>query len=236
MHFDSQNLAAFYESPIGQVTRRLLQRRLKAIWPDVRGCRMLGYGFAVPYLRSFALEAERTIALLPESQGPFRWPEQRALSLLAEEDELPFPDALFDRVLMVHGLETADAVRPLMRQIWRVLAPAGRLLIVVPNRTSLWAQLERSPFGYGRPFSRSQLDRLLRDCLFVPEVWDRALLLPPLKSRRLVRSGFAWERTGRMLWPRLSGVHLVEATKSLYAVAPVGKVRKAKPVLAHARN
>ncbi len=236
MQFDSQNLEAFYESPMGQVTRRLLQRRLKAIWPDVHGCRMLGFGFAIPYLRTFGLEAERTIALLPESQGPLRWPQQRSLSVVSEEDELPFPDALFDRVLMVHGLETADAVRPLMRQVWRVLAPAGRLLIAVPNRTSLWAQLERSPFGYGRPFSRSQLDRLLRDSMFVPEVWDRALLLPPVKTRRLVRTGLAWERTGKMLWPRLAGVHLVEATKSLYALASVGKVRKAKPVLAHART
>ncbi|MBV8801329.1 MAG: methyltransferase domain-containing protein [Alphaproteobacteria bacterium] len=236
MQFDSQSLAGFYDSPVGQVTRRLLQRRFKAIWPDVHGCRILGFGFAVPYLRSFALEADRAIALLPESQGAFRWPEQRGLSAVAEEDEMPFPDALFDRVLMVHGLETADAVRSLMRQIWRVLAPAGRLLIVVPNRTSLWAQLERSPFAYGRPFSRSQIDRLLRDCMFVPEVWDRALLLPPVKSRKLVRTGAAWERVGKILWPRLAGVHIVEATKSLYAIAPAGKVRKRRPVLAHARN
>ena len=71
--------------------------------------------------------------------------------------------------------------------------------------------------------------------MFVPERWDTALLLPPIRSRRLVRSGTAWERTGQMLWPRLAGVHVVDATKSLYAVAPVKKVRKLKPVLAPAR-
>jgi SAM-dependent methyltransferase len=235
MLFDSPNLAAFYDSPMGQVTRRLIHRRLKAIWPEVRGCRMLGFGFAVPYLRNFALEAERTIALMPEDFGPFCWPEKRCLSALAEEDSLPFPDAMFDRVLIVHGLEAAEAVRPLMRQVWRVLAPEGRLLMVAPNRTSLWAQVDRSPFAHGRPFSRSQLDRLLQDSMFVAEAWDTALLLPPIKSRRLVRSGNAWERTGQALWPRLAGVHIVEATKAMYAVAPPVKARKLKPALAAAR-
>lgn len=235
MQFDSQGLAAFYDSSTGQVTRRLIQRRVKTAWPDLRGTRVLGFGFAVPYLRTFGLEAERVVAALPDALGPLCWPANRSLCALSEEDALPFPDSLFDRILLIHGLETADATRPLMRQIWRVLAPAGRLLLVVPNRTSLWAQVDRSPFAHGRPFSRGQLDRLLRDTLFVPERWDTALLLPPIKSRRLVRSGNAWERTGQMLWPRLAGVHVVDATKSLYAIAPVKKLRRLKPVLAPAR-
>lgn len=235
MQFDSTGLTAFYDTPMGQITRRSIHRRLKLAWPDIKGARVLGFGFAAPYLRSFALDAERVIAALPEALGPLCWPRNRSLSVLSEEDALPFPDALFDRILLVHGLETADATRPLMRQIWRVLAPAGRLLVVAPNRTSLWAQVDRSPFAHGRPFSRSQLDRLLRDTMFVPERWDTALLQPPIKSRRLVRSGNAWERTGKMLWPQLAGVHVVDATKSLYALAPVKKVRRLKPVLAPAR-
>jgi SAM-dependent methyltransferase len=235
MLFDSGNLAAFYDSDLGQVTRRLVHRRLKALWPDLRGTRVLGVGFAIPYLRAFALDAERTIALIPEDLGPFCWPSQRSLSMIAEEEFFPFPDALFDRILLIHGLEAAEAVRPFMRQVWRVLAPGGRLLIVAPNRTSLWAQVDRSPFAHGRPFSRSQLDRLLRDSMFLPERWDTALLLPPINARRLVRTGSAWERTGKMVWPRLAGVHVVEATKSMYALAPLKKAHRAKPVLAPAR-
>jgi SAM-dependent methyltransferase len=133
----------------------------------------------------------------------------------------------------VHGLEGADATRPLLRQLWRVLAPEGRLLLIVPNRSSLWAQLERSPFAVGRPFSRGELDRLLRGALFEPLRWDRALYLPPLHGRRLVRSGNAWERILRRLLPRLSGVHLVEAGKSFYGTSPAmaGKVaRRWSPV------
>jgi hypothetical protein len=71
--------------------------------------------------------------------------------------------------------------------------------------------------------------------MFVPERWDTALLVPPIRARRLVRTGTAWERTGKMLWPRLAGVHVVEATKSMYALAPLKKARRLKPVLAPAR-
>ena len=104
-------------------------------------------------------------------------------------------------------------------QLWRVLAPEGRLLIVAPNRASLWAQLERSPFGHGRPFSRSELDALVRGALFVPEQWQRALYAPPVGIGALARSGTGWERFGARFLPGLGGVHIVEASKSLYAPA-----------------
>lgn len=236
MHFDSQSLAEFYESPLGSVTRRLVQRRLKRIWPDVRGSRVLGYGYAVPYLRTVQLQAERSIAALPEPQGPQCWPADRSLAVLTDEEMLPFPDAFFDRVIIIHGLEMADSVRVLMRQIWRVLAPTGRLLVIAPNRTSLWAQVDRSPFAYGRPFTRTQLERVLKEAMFIPEQWDSALLVPPLKSRRLLGTGLGWERVGRWLWPGLAGVHIVEAAKSLYAVVPARAVKRASPALAPARG
>lgn len=225
----SRDPQSFYEEPIGQVTRRTIFRRVRMAWPDVRGQRLLGYGYALPYLRPFVGEAERVSALVPEQHEI----DDAGLRFVVQgqEDAWPFLDSLFDRILVVHGLESADASRPLMRQIWRVLAPEGRLLCVVPNRASLWSQIERSPFAQGRPFSRGQIDKLLRQSMLVPERWDSALYFPPLRSRRLVRSGAAWERLGRACWPRLSGVHIVEATKSLYALAAPEKVRVRRRVL-----
>ena len=232
MDRDSTALSGFYASPVGQVARRVIQRRLREFWPDLKGQRLLGYGYAVPYLRPFAAEAERVAAALPEQLGA--WPEGWSCSVVVQENALPFPDAMFDRVLVVHGLEDAEALRPLMRQLWRVLQPAGKLLIVAANRRSLWAQIERSPFAYGRPFSRAQLDNLLRETLFVAERWDSALYLPPLKSRRLVGRGLSWENFGRRVWPALAGVHIVEASKSMYALAPPLAAKRGKHVLASA--
>ncbi|MGH8121980.1 MAG: class I SAM-dependent methyltransferase, partial [Rudaea sp.] len=192
MQLDAAELADFYEAPLGLLTRRIISRQLRALWPSAKGACLLGYGFAVPYLRQFQLDAERVVALMPAQQGVVAWPSARPLSALGDEAALPFPDAFFDRIFVVHGLEGAEAARPLLRQLWRILAPEGRLLLVAPNRTSLWAQLERTPFGVGRPFSRGELDRLLRSALFEPVAWDRALYMPPFRGRRLVRTGMGW--------------------------------------------
>jgi SAM-dependent methyltransferase len=215
---DANALGDFYDSEMGRRTQRIILGRLRPLWPNLKGLRLLGYGFAAPYLDLFLAETERGIAAIPaEIGGAVHAPAGKCLSVLAEEDALPFPDAFFDRILVIHGLEEAQSLRPLLRQLWRVLAPEGKLLVVAPNRTSLWAQVERSPFGHGRPFSRSELDTILKDALFEPEQWARALYAPPLNNRAL--TGNSWERLGARFFPGLGGVHIAEARKSLYAPA-----------------
>ena len=56
---DALELSSFYEEPMGQVTRRQIMRRIRLAWPDLRGLRVLGYGFAPPYLKACLPEAER---------------------------------------------------------------------------------------------------------------------------------------------------------------------------------
>jgi SAM-dependent methyltransferase len=229
---DVRDLAAFYRTPLGHMARRVILRRVHALWPDMRGYRLLGYGFALPYLGAFT-QAERIVAAQPAAMGVIAWPADRNCALLCEEAFLPFPDVFFDRILVVHGLEGAEQLRPLLRQLWRVLAPEGRILLVAPNRASLWAQVDITPFGRGRPFSRREMNDLLCDVLFVPNHWERTLYAPPLQSRALVGSGAGWEKICGRLLPRLGGVHLVEATKSLYAPARP-KAVVAQPAMAAA--
>ena len=132
------------------------------LWPDLRGQSVLGVGFAAPYLRLWRPQAARCIAVTPAQMGATRWPlGEPCLSCTAEEDALPFPDMSFDRVLLVHGLEAAENARRLLRETWRVLKDDGRLLVVAPNRTGMWAYVEQTPFGHGQPYSFGQLGRLL---------------------------------------------------------------------------
>jgi len=100
MQLDASDLADFYEAPLGLLTRRIIARQLRLMWPSTRGSCVLGYGFAVPYLRAFQGEAERVVALMPAQQGVVAWPSVRPLSALADEAALPFPDAFFDRILV----------------------------------------------------------------------------------------------------------------------------------------
>jgi SAM-dependent methyltransferase len=231
MQLDVAALSQFYDTALGRAARHLIEVQIREFWPHCRALRVLGYGYAPPYLESELGEAERVVALMPARTGVTAWPEGRVLSVLADEDALPFADAVFDRILVVHGLEGADAARVLLRQLWRVLAPEGRLLLVVPNRASLWAQFESSPFACGRPFHKSVLTSLLADTLFEPLQWARALYLPPFAGQSLTRFGNGFERLGRRVFPGIAGVHLVEASKSLYGRTAIKTPAKAKVVL-----
>jgi SAM-dependent methyltransferase len=139
---------------------------------------------------------------------------------MVEEAMLPLADASVDRLLAVHCLETSESVRALLREIWRVLTPEGRLLLIVPNRRGIWARLDTTPFGHGRPYSRGQLERLLTDALFTPLEWGNALYMPPIDRQWLVRWSTAFERVGARLWAGFAGVIIVEARKELMGAIP----------------
>ena len=170
MQLDAIDLKEFYTCPLGLVVRRLLGSRLRARWGELKGARIFGLGFATPYLGAFRGEASALGALMPADQGVIPWPEKgQGLSVLVDETELPLSDEQADRILIVHMLEWSENTRALLRELWRVLAPDGRLLIIVPHRRGLWARVDTTPFGYGRPFSRSQLMQLLKEAMFSPE-------------------------------------------------------------------
>ncbi len=233
MYLDVIELRGFYAGPLGAVAGRLISRSLRELWPDVSGRRVLALGYATPFITPFLSEAERVVALMPAAQGVVRWPREGAnLAALADECELPVPDAMFDLVVAAHLLEYTGESARLLREIWRILAPQGRLLLIVPNRRGIWARLERTPFGFGRPYSRGQLTRLLHDSLFSPLRWSAALTLPPSDNRLMIRSLLGFERIGRRLGGNFAGVLIAEAEKTIYAAKRErGRARVRRPAL-----
>ena len=219
MRVDVLALQRFYASPLGEATHRAAARRLAALWPHADGLDVLGVGYAAPYLGRFRRGARRVVTMMPAAQGAEPWPADGGpvLTTLGEDARLPFMDAVFDRVLLVHALEECDATHAMLREVWRVMAPEGRLVVIAANRWSLWAQSAVSPFGHGRPYSRTQLAALLADAVFEPVVSARALYTPPVTWTPFVRAADAFERVGELVWPAQGGLLLMEAVKRLYA-------------------
>ena len=219
---DVLDLRDFYSTGLGLTARRLLRLKLRALWPKVAGERVLGMGYAVPYLGLWQGEAERAIALMPAERGVLHWPSDSPnATALGEETHLPLPDRAIDRVLLVHAVETSEALGAMLREVWRIMADGGRMIVIVPNRRSLWARLERTPFGHGRPFSIGQITRLLRDSMFTPLRTEKALILPPFRSRLLLAWAPAWDKYGSRFLPFLAGAIVVEACKQVYAAHAV---------------
>jgi len=233
MSLDVVDLRNFYSQQLGTVARRFVSVGIRARWADTTGQRVVGIGYSTPYLGLFRDQAERCLAFMPAVQGVIKWPSERpALAALVEEFDLPLPDLSVDRVLLAHALEMTDDGPSLLREVWRVLAPGGRVLLVIPNRRGLWARMDTTPFGHGRPYSRAQILHLLRESSFTPSSWGEALYMPPIGRSWLIRSAVAWERVGRTFSLPFAGVHIVEAMKQVYRAIPARREkRRLVPVL-----
>lgn len=241
MYLDVAELRTFYADRLGQTVRGLIGQELAACWPSVAGRSVLGLGYAAPYLDQFSVGSERTLALMPAAQGVTKWPPDGAnAAALVLDDAFPLPDSSIELILAVHSLEAAEDVEELLREIWRVLTPGGRLMAVVPNRRGLWSRFEGTPFAHGRPFSHGQINALLRANLFTPTASRAALAMPPFARGLPLRNGAAWERVGRRIWPAFSGVLVIEAEKQLYQAVPAKKrrslARAMRPVLVPANG
>ena len=221
MYVDVLDLREFYGLPLGRAVRVSLGNAITAVWPDATGERVLGLGYPLPWLDRYHEGADRVLVAMPAAQGAIEWPQGGpSMTALVHDEQLPLPDSSVDRILMVHLLEQSENPAATLKEAWRVLTPGGKLLIVVPNRRGLWARIEHTPFGTGRPFSRGQLAQLLRDAMLSPVTWSDALHFPPVRRAGAIRVYRRFERIGRRLWPAFSGVIMVEATKQLYQGLP----------------
>lgn len=232
MYLDVVDLREFYTRPTGRVARAFVTASIARLWPADCGGEIVGLGFTTPYLRRFIPSASRLCAFMPAAQGIIHWPKEGPnRTALVFDDLLPLPDACVSRILLVHSLEMAESPGQVLEEAWRILAPGGRILIVAPNRRGLWAASERTVFGQGRPFSRGQLTRLLKESGFTPEHWDSALHFPPSASPLVLRSARAIDRFSRAAIPALAGVLLVEAQKQMYQALPTARRSRLSYVL-----
>ncbi len=211
------DLREFYDGLQGRVVQRILRQRIRNWWPDTRHQRVLGIGYALPYLRPFIGEAQGVAALMPRRLGAVFWPEDKGRVALCDEDRLPIETSSVDKILLVHGLPGQDSLESLLRESWRVLTGQGRVILAVPSRTGLWARFDHTPFGHGMPWSAGQLRLLLKQHLFVPERNARALFCPPTSSRLMLALAPAIEGIGTRFFGALGGVILIEASKQIYA-------------------
>ena len=220
MHLDVLDLRNFYyRTQLGRVAQRAIRDQVVRLWPVQQGHTVAGFGFAVPLLRPYLADSRRVIGLMPGPQGVMPWPAgMENVSVLCEETHWPVSTGLVDRLVLMHGLETSEQPSSVLEECHRVLGPGGKALFVVPNRSGLWSRRDITPFGFGRPYSMTQLETQLKRHGFTPERTCGVLFSPPSQSRFWLRTADFWEGLGRRFGPWLAGgVLMVEASKQVYA-------------------
>ena len=250
MHLDVLDLRQFYyRTRLGRIAQKAARDRLLAWWPEAKGQTVVGFGFAVPLLRPYLADARRVIGLMPAEQGVMHWPAGLDnVSVLCREGFWPIQTGSVDRLVCLHGLETSEHPTSVLQECARVLGPGGRAVFIVPNRSGLWARRDATPFGFGRPYSLSQLEAQIKRHDFVPERHAAALFAPPSAKRHWMKTAEFMERFGARVSSYLAGgVILLEVSKQVPAPTPPGlaeRVRRplrvlegvAKPVGASGRR
>ena len=196
MHLDVQDLRNFYyRSDLGRDAQKTLRSELLKLWPEAKGQTVAGFGFAVPFLRPYLKDARRVIALMPGPQGVISWPQEKPnVSVLCEQPST------------------------VLEECWRVLGPGGSALFIVPNRGGLWSRSDKTPFGFGRPYTQSQLENQLKTHNFLPERHSTILYQPPSERRLWRKTAGMWESLGgRLSMIIAGGVLIVEASKRVQA-------------------
>lgn len=232
------HLKQFYASALGEVVGQHLRAKIASIWKDSSDDIMLAIGYP-SILWQTPTPPKNLLVAMPAEHGALCWPTEKNKVFAVHDAVLPLGENTINRVILLHAMEHSANLHGLMQEVWRVLAPQGRVLAIAPNRMGLWARSSNTPFGYGRPFSLSQLKSVIEESQLTFMRSHSAVFVPPSYKRLWLKSAAALEHAGNILLPMCGGLHVVEAEKQLYApiLQPVRISQKAgvKPATAIAR-
>lgn len=226
---DVTDYKKFYATALGRQVRHAITRRIESFWPDLAGDTLIGLGYSVPYLKPYLRQKNgEIISFMMAEQGAVYWPRNREnLCSLVDAEHLPLRDAQINRVLVAHALEYSEYPLEVLQEIWRVLTPGGRAILMVPNRKSWWSHSEKSVFSHGYPYRIGQLRNLVDEVGFTEVQTAGALYFPPLEWKLLYRMMPLLEYASNLLRAHLGGVIIMHVEKQLYASAKEAK----KPAL-----
>jgi SAM-dependent methyltransferase len=196
------------------LARRLVREEQHEAIPLLTGC----FGRNGLYLRGEAGAPEELSGnMLQQVVRLHRAPDALRGDVICHEDELPLQRESIDLVYLLHALETCPDARGLLREVERVLAPDGTVLIVALNPYSPWRL--RWAGGGVRPWSFGACRTLLRDSgLDVV----RHCGLGPLRPWLREGAGFAVTGgTARDPWAVWRAGYLVQARKHRPTLTPV---------------
>ena len=215
----------YYGTELGQTTKELINKILDKKINTETDSLTVGFGFACPFLENKIKDTgnKNFLLLMPSEQGVIPWPEKsKSVTALVDEVSWPITTSAADLILISHGLEVSDNQDLLLQEVLRVLKDSGKLVIIVPNRTGFWARSDSTPFGYGKPYSISQLTALLQKNQFQIDRITPSLYGFPAKKGYWLKSLLLWEKVGKKLNSFfLGGLLVVEAKKNVFAVKNV---------------
>jgi SAM-dependent methyltransferase len=171
-----------------------------------------GTGVVSKHLNSCGLP---TIGVEPSLAGAILTARRGVTSFCARLDELQLPDRSLQSVSMFDVLEHLPDRDAMLREVYRVTAPGGHVILTLPALSMLWSQFDVETghqLRYNRRSIRRELERhgfkVIRSGYFFVLTVLPLLLIRVLPYRLGFRRAFATETTlaaGGGIFGRLTG-------------------------------
>lgn len=151
--------------------------------------------------------------------------EQEPVHLLCLPEQLPIEARSVGLVILPHVLEFSEYPHQILREVERVLAPEGHLVLVGFNPVSLWGLMRifrrrRAPWN-GRFSSVNRVKDWLQLLNFELVAGKMIYHRPPVQSERVRRRLGFLENAGDRWWPLGAAVYAVVARKREIGVTPL---------------
>ncbi len=203
---------AWFDDPLGRLVDELEKDLIYQYAVPGAGTRALDAGTGTGHFAAdLAAKCNEVVGLdlspqmldvARRKQGSLHW-------LRGDMAALPFDDATFDLVLSVTALEFVASPERAVGEMWRVLRPAGNLVVATLNRWSPWAWARRresrqaeTPFSHANFPSPCEFVRLLRR--LGPVQWSSSVFVGPGGGG--MKRAWELERPGRALLPHFGAL------------------------------
>ena len=200
-----EDIYTFKQSSLGTHMVSSISRALKPWLPtDIDVTQVMGIGCTGVYMPDTAY----IHVMPPVYYDTFHYIDMfnTANTVVADEDHLPFRNTSMHTAVLIHALEHADSPWAMIAEINRLMVSGGRVIVVVPNRVSLWSRVSKAPFSHGQPYTKKQLEQLMHSAGFVAITHAYALFFPPVQvpfQSKVVRF---CNRMGNTFWRESGGV------------------------------
>ena len=217
MNLDFLNYQKFYNSSIGNLLAHHIELKLKK-YCYLRDNQNIGcFGYSLPYLNFLENHNLVLSYCYSKRMGISKEDIFKLNKVLIDEDRIPFQDSYFDHAFLIHYLENTYNLQLSLREIWRTLAPEGKLYLIIPNKKSSWYLSSTSPFSSGSGFSKKQINNLLNDSFFEIQSIERLVYFPNKNFLIVRKYKDLIDKIGSLFLKYFNGVYLCIVKKKIYA-------------------
>lgn len=217
-----RSLGAWYQTPIGKALALAEAAEIEAAMPQLFGCHMVQIGtigdgqvFRSPgVLHTTVINPEVVVG------GDSK--------VRCYAESLPVCSGVAEAVILLHTLDFADDPHEVLREVDRILAPGGQLIIVSFNPLSMWGLRRLLTFGEcdapwrGHFFSAGRLADWLRLLNFQWGGSRSVFFRPPIDSQSMLDRLDFMERWGQTMGlPWFGASNVIVARKRPHAARPI---------------